>query len=148
MNQSPVTRPLLPRLLPWLFVLVLATTPPVHAADGGDWPARVLRAVNEARQQQGLPALEMTANLQRIAQAHSDDMAAKRRLSHDGFQARFDQTNSNLCVENVAGGTTIPATLVAAWSRAPQHRRNLYDPRVRRAGIAVTQVYVTLFACE
>ena len=35
-----------------------------------------------------------------------------------------------------------------AWTRAPQHRRNLYDPRVRRAGIAASQVYVTLFACE
>jgi len=48
----------------------------------------------------------------------------------------------------VAGGTAVPATLVALWMKAPQHRRNLFDPRVRHAGIAVNQVYVTLFACE
>ena len=144
MNRHPVP----PLLFPLLFTLVLAASPPTRAADDGEWSARVLRAVNEARQQQGLLPMELAPELQRIAQGHSDDMAARRRLSHDGFQARFDQTTSSLCVENVAGGTTIPATLVAAWSRAPQHRRNLYDPRVRRAGIAVTQVYVTLFACE
>ena len=135
-------------LLHCIVTLMAAAALPAGAADDGEWAARVLRAVNEARQQQGLRPLELAPDLQRIAQGHSDDMAARRRLSHDGFQARFDQTTSSLCVENVAGGTTIPATLVAAWSRAPQHRRNLYDPRVRQAGIAVNQVYVTLFLCE
>ena len=104
-------------LLRTLATLVAAMALPAGAAVDGDWSARVLSAVNEARQQQGLRPLEMAPELQRIAQGHSDDMAARRRLSHDGFQSRFDQTTSNLCVENVAGGTTIPATLVAAWSR-------------------------------
>lgn len=146
MNPRPPTS----LLRTWLLALAGAVLPAwaAQAADDADWPARVLRAVNEARQQQGLPPLAPAPELQRIAQGHSDDMAARRRLSHDGFQARFDQTTSDLCVENVAGGTTVPATLVAAWTRAPQHRRNLFDPRVRRAGIAVNQVYVTLFACE
>jgi uncharacterized protein YkwD len=138
--------PSLPLCTPAL-ALALAAVPAWAGPDAG-WPARVLRAVNDARHQQGLQALSLAPDLQRIAQGHSDDMAARRRLSHEGFQARFDQTSSDLCVENVAGGTIIPATLVAAWTQAPQHRRNLFEPRVRRAGIAVSEVYVTLFACE
>jgi uncharacterized protein YkwD len=130
----------------WL--LLLAASPSAAAADDGDWAARVLQAVNDARQQHGVPALLPAPELQRIAQRHSDEMAARRRLSHDGFQARFDSTDSLLCVENVAGGTTSPSTLVAAWTRAPRHRSNLFEPRVRRVGIADNRGYVTLFACE
>lgn len=135
-------------LLLLTLVTLLTTAGPSRASSDDEWPTRVLQAVNEARQQQGQRPLQLSPELQRIAQSHSDDMAARRRLSHDGFQRRFDLTSSDLCVENVAGGTTMPATLVAAWNRAPQHRRNLYEPRVRRVGIAVNQVYVTLFACE
>lgn len=137
-----------PRTVPALLWLMLAGAPGAVGAADADWSARVVQAVNDARRHLGLPPLQPAPELQRIAQAHSDDMAARRRLSHDGFQSRFDSTTSNLCVENVAGGTTSPATLVAAWSRAPQHRMNLFDARVRRVGIAATQAYVTLFACE
>lgn len=118
------------------------------AAADDDWPLRVLGAVNQARLQQGQPELRWSPELQAIAQTHSDAMAARARLSHEGFQARLESTTSLLCVENLAAGTTSPATLVAAWNQAPQHRRNLYEPRVRHAGIAQAGGYVTLFACE
>ena len=97
---------------------------------------------------QGLSELEASPELQAIALDHSRSMAAAGRLTHDGFQSRFDRTRRDLCVENVAAGTTRPATLVAAWNRAPQHRRNLYEPRLRRAGMAGVGAYVTLFACD
>jgi uncharacterized protein YkwD len=113
-----------------------------------DWPQRALQAVNDARLSQGLWALTAAPELQAIAQDHSVSMAATRRLTHAGFQARFDRTSSDLCVENVAAGTQQPAVLVAAWERAPQHRRNLFERRIRRAGIAAVNGYVTLFACE
>lgn len=113
-----------------------------------DWTLRVLQAINQARQAQGMGALQSSADLQAIAQDHSRAMAAQGRLTHAGFQARFDRTTSDLCVENVASGTTRPATLVAAWQRAPQHRRNLYEPRLRWAGLAGVDGFVTLFACE
>lgn len=131
-----------------LALVALVATLPVGAAEDAEWSQRVLQAVNEARQQAGVPPLQAAPDLKRIAQGHSDEMAARRRLSHDGFQARFDRTTSSLCVENVAGGTTSPATLVAAWNRAPLHRRNLYEVRVRWVGLAATDGYVTLFACE
>lgn len=118
------------------------------ADEQADWAARALQAVNQARQAQGLSELEASPELQAIALDHSRSMAAAGRLTHDGFQSRFDRTRRDLCVENVAAGTTRPATLVAAWNRAPQHRRNLYEPRLRRAGLAGVGAYVTLFACD
>lgn len=136
------------RIGPLCAGLALWAALPVGAAEDTEWSLRVLQAVNQARQQAGVPALQAAPDLSRIAQGHSDEMAARRRLSHDGFQARFDRTTSSLCVENVAGGTTHPATLVAAWNRAPLHRRNLYEARVRWVGLAATDGYVTLFACE
>lgn len=135
---------------PALVALLLLAAQPAwpQALPEGDWRAGVLSAVNQLRRAEGLEELQPAPELQSIAQAHSDDMAAQRRLSHDGFQARFDRSGSLLCVENVAAGTTRAATLVGAWSRAPAHRRNLYEPRVRRAAIAVSGAYVTFFACE
>ena len=136
------------RLQRWASASLLATACTHAAAASADWPTRALQAVNQVRQQQGLPVLQAAIELQAIAQAHSDDMAARGRLSHDGFQARLDRADRTLCVENLAGGTHRPETLVAAWSRAPAHRRNLFEPRLRHAGVAAAQGYVTFFACE
>lgn len=112
------------------------------------WRLGVLEAINRARAELGLHALQPAPELLSIAQRHSDEMAASRQLSHGGFQSRFDQTGSSLCVENVAHGTTRADTLVAAWARAPVHRRNLLEPRVQRAAVAASGAYVTFFACE
>lgn len=130
---------------------VLLTAGPALSArsqHAPEWAAKALRAVNELRLQQGLEELEWAPDLQDIAQSHSDEMAARGQLSHDGFQSRFDRTVSRMCVENVAGGSNNPAVLAAVWSRAPAHQRNLYDPRVRRAGLAENRGFVTFFACE
>ena len=58
-----MNRPLLSRLRPWtllmLPLLAALASPPARAAADGDWSARVLRAVNDARQQQSLPPLEL-----------------------------------------------------------------------------------------
>lgn len=156
MLDSTAASPRRTRLIPVLRMVVLVAAaagvgPTGRAASPTvepDWPLQALQAVNEARLSQGLWALSPAPDLQAIAQDHSTTMAASRRLTHAGFQARFDRTTSDLCVENVAVGTVQPALLVAAWERAPQHRRNLFERRIRRAGIAAVGGYVTLFACE
>lgn len=143
----PLSCPLDPHRV--LSVLLLAAAvQAASASDDADWPSRALLAVNQARLQQGQARLQLAPELQVIAMAHSADMAARGRLSHDGFQTRFERASSLLCVENVAAGSSSPATLVALWSRSPPHRRNLHEARVRRAGIADVKGYVTLFACE
>lgn len=120
----------------------------VRAQPEDAWPRQVLEAINELRQAQGLPPVSWSDTLRGVALAHSERMAGQRRLSHDGFQARFDAVDSDLCVENVAAGTLQARRLVNAWLQATLHRRNLLEPRVRRAAVVAVRGYVTLFACE
>lgn len=153
MGPTRLRTPLL--ALGLVLLAATAATRPAVAADAlpaDTWREQVLQALNGVRRSQGLADLQLAPELLPIAQGHSDDMAARRRLSHDGFDARMDRSGSLLCVENVAAGTTRPAVLLGAWTRAPVHRQNLLEPRVRRAAVAVTgtasSAYVTLFACE
>lgn len=134
------------RLVATLLIAAASAHAAAPAADA--WPQQVLQAINLQRQAQGLHALAWSDALVDVALGHSQRMADERRLSHDGFQARFDAIDSDLCVENVAAGTLQPQVLVNAWSRATLHRRNLLEPRVRRAAVAAVRGYVTLFACE
>lgn len=125
--------------------------PPRDAARAPRWPvaaAEILAEVNRVRASLGLGSLRASPDLDEIASAHSRDMAARRRPSHDGFENRLDRTGASLCVENVAAGFTAAAPLVAAWHAAPAHRRNLYEPRVSRVGIGSIDRFVTLFACD
>jgi|SRR5579864_222423 len=57
---------------------------PAAAADGYDTAAeqQLVQLVNQARSQQGLPALQQNAKLQQPARAHSQLMASRQTLSH------------------------------------------------------------------
>jgi uncharacterized protein YkwD len=121
---------------------------PARADEAPDLAAGVLAEVNRYRGGQGLAPLVADVRLQAIAQAHSQAMAQQGRLSHGGFQQRFDRSGARLCVENLAAGTFQPARVVAAWQRSPEHHRNLLDPRVQVAGVAATGSVVSLLACR
>jgi len=121
---------------------------PARPDDAPDLAAAVLAEVNLYRASQSLAPLAADARLQAIAQAHSLAMAQQGRLSHGGFQQRFDRSGARLCVENLAAGTLQPARVVAAWRRSPEHHRNLLEPRVQVAGVAATGSVVSLLACR
>lgn len=106
------------------------------------------QVINGYRQLQGLPTLEVADELQALASEHSAEMAAQRRLSHDGFQSRFGRTTSRLCVENVGWNHPSAEALLDGWRLSPEHLRNLLDPQVRRMGLAAKARYVTFFACR
>ena len=106
------------------------------------------QVINGYRQLQGLPVLEVADELQALASEHSTEMAAQRRLSHDGFQSRFGRTTSRLCVENVGWNHPSAESLLDGWRLSPEHLRNLLDPQVRRMGLAAKARYVTFFACR
>jgi len=121
---------------------------PAQASEAPDLATAVLAEVNLYRTSQGLVPLAADARLQAIAQTHSQAMAQQGRLSHGGFQQRFDRSGARLCVENLAAGTLQPARVVAAWRRSPEHHRNLLEPRVQVAGVAATGSVVSLLACR
>lgn len=103
--------------------------------------------VNEYRLRHGLPPLEASAGLEEIAWRHNAEMLEQRRLTHAGFRDRYEQTGSRVCVENLARNFLTPEAVLRGWQQSPSHDRNLLEPKVTRMGLAVTERYVTFFAC-
>ena len=123
---------------------------------GGSLARQVLDAVNQLRSSRGLSRLDDDAALQAIACSHSRALAASGSLSHEGFDARFDHSGRERCVENLAAGYRDAASLLRAWQASPPHAHNLAVPGVSRAGVAVSTGQrgatrggvVVLFACS
>lgn len=109
---------------------------------------QVLAEVNRYRASQGLGLLEPDARLQAIAAEHSAALARQGRLSHGGFQQRFQRSGAQLCVENLAAGSADAVALVAAWRASPEHHRNLLEPGVRAVGLGQAGPVVSLLACR
>jgi uncharacterized protein YkwD len=133
----------------------LLCAPPALAAEGAGRAAstagyaqRLADLINQYRQQRGLAPLAVTDDLASIATEHTAQMAAQRHLSHDGFRNRFDRTNARICVENVGWNFPVAEAQLDGWRASPGHHRNLLEPKVARMGIAVSQSYVTFFACS
>jgi uncharacterized protein YkwD len=154
----------------WLALLLW----PLHAvaagSEGGS-PARFAELeadfhdrVNEVRSSRNLIALRRLPEIDRIARAHSQDMAQRRYLSHVSPEGRnpVDRlhaggvTGFTLAAEN-AGLTSRGdpnSEILQGWLHSDEHRRNLYAPPFNATGVGVarapdgtyyyTQLYVTL----
>lgn len=103
----------------------------------------IIQLVNQARQQQGLPALVHNSALANAAQAHSDDMAQTETLSHQGsngseFWERASAAGYNMTTgaENVL--YRFDASGVGAfeqWRSSPPHNANMMNGNYREIGI-------------
>lgn len=133
-------------------VYVEAEAPPVpedRAVAASTDPAAVARelraALDQTRAQAGLPALSSLPVLDRVAQAHSDDMAAHRFVAHVSptTGAHDDRLRAagflaGLSLENVARGYSaqeIHEGLLAS----PGHRANVLHATVTHVGIGVAR---------
>ena len=123
------------------------TAPSAHSSQAA-FADQVLVAVNHYRAQRALAAWQPDEALVAIALDHSRLMAARSRLGHDGFDRRFQQARSGLCVETLAAGFSHADALVMGWRQSPTHHANLLEPKARRAGVASVDGYVTLLACD
>ncbi len=123
-----------------------ATAIPGNFAD--DFAQRLGALVNEYRTRHGVAPLVAEDKLAALARQHSADMASAGRMSHDGFQARFQDSGHAMCVENVGWNYPTPAQQLAAWEASPGHERNMSDPRVTHMGVGVAANYVTFIACR
>ena len=130
-------------LLPLLFAL------PVHAEcrlpDGAEAArAAVIGSINAIRADQGLPAVTVAAPLQRAAQGHACDNAARGRMDHRSSDGRTMQDRVEAqgyvwrqLAENVAQGQRSAAEVVRGWLQSPPHRKNMMMPRAREAGVGL-----------
>lgn len=116
------------------------------ASDG--FTQHLAQRINDYRLANGLAPLSWSDELAALAAEHSQEMAAQRQLSHNGFRDRRKRTASRICVENVAHNFPTVETLLAGWRHSPGHQRNLVEPKVERMGLAATARYVTFFACR
>ena len=111
-------------------------------------------AANAERTQHGLVALRWDDALYRAADAHAQEMAARRSISHQypgeaelsargrGVGARFSKISENVAESPDA------VTMQDAWMHSPGHRANLLDPEADSVGIRVIRRDGELYAVE
>ncbi len=104
----------------------------------------VLSQTNQFRKSNGLPALQINAELNALAQKHSVDMANGRvGFGHSGFSKRNNMARKAIpslhsFAENVAYGATSGKAVVTGWKNSPGHRRNMLG-RYKYIGIGIAK---------
>jgi uncharacterized protein YkwD len=108
----------------------------------GGLAEQVLTLVNIERARAGCSPVIRNAILQRAAQAHSADLAAPDRQSHDSpggesFVARIRAAgyHGGPVGENVAAGQSTANAVMKAWMSSPAHRANIIDCRFSALGV-------------
>jgi uncharacterized protein YkwD len=103
---------------------------------------QIVDLVNAYRKQQQLKPLEINLLANRIAKAHSQNMAEKKvAVGHDGFNQRADKLErlldyNNSCSENVAMGYLNAETVVKGWIASAVHQKNIVG-NYSKTGIGV-----------
>ena len=126
---------------PLLCALVLLAVPlPAHASSMSAPESALLREMNRARAEHGLPALRLDTHLQQAAVAHTREMLASNTFEHGAFGLRLQRykVSFSLAGENLAWGTGAMAkarVIVSEWLASPEHRANLLRPSFRRVGV-------------
>lgn len=113
-----------------------ATPVPAEASPGStaapDQAARALRLLNSWRQQNGLPPLAVASDAQSRAQAHAEQMAAARQLSHTNLQSAMGSWSR--AAENV--GYASSADIVQQmFQDSASHNRNMLAPDMTHVGV-------------
>lgn len=103
----------------------------------------IVDAVNRIRREAGLQPLEVDARLVEAARIHTEDMARRNRLGHEGSDGREVQHRAEALgydwlriAENVASGQPTVADVMGSWMDSPGHRRNILAPDTRHMGAA------------
>lgn len=113
--------------------------------------------INQQRQNQGLSALKVDAELQRVARIKAQDMVDNNYFSHTSpiYGSPFDMLKSfkvsyKTAAENIAGNSSNSAA-VNAWMNSPGHKANILNGSYQYTGIGVVssptygKVYVQMF---
>ncbi len=110
---------------------------------------KLLDLVNTYRQQNNLPVLIASENLNRMAAWLSKDMSAKNYLEHTDSLNRTPAQRAAECgssydAENIAMNTASDATTIFnQWKESPGHNENMLDPELVYTGIAKSGSYWT-----
>jgi len=105
------------------------------------YPNEIANLINNARTQNGLPALSINLQLAAAAQGHSIDMACHGLLSHTGSDASSVHQRivaagyaPSYSSEIIYGGG-YPQTAFDWWMNDPVHRNEILNPNVIEMGV-------------
>ncbi|MFI1192570.1 CAP domain-containing protein [Micromonospora sp. NPDC020750] len=105
---------------------------------------QVVDLVNAERAKAGCGALKINSKLTAAAQAHSQDQADHRKMSHDGSDGssvgkRLDRVGYawRAYGENVAWNQQTPAAVMNAWMNSSGHRANILNCSFTEIGVGV-----------
>lgn len=102
----------------------------------------VVRLVNIERGKNGLKALEIDAELSKVARTKSKDMADKGYFSHTSptYGSPFDMMKKfgikySYAGENIAKGQPTAESVVKAWMNSEGHRANILSKNFTKIGV-------------
>jgi uncharacterized protein YkwD len=108
--------------------------------------ARIVELVNAERAKAGCSRVTLDASLTKAAQAHSNDMAAHRNMSHTGSDGsspgdRLTRAGYTWRTygENVAYGYATPERVMAGWMSSPGHKANILNCAFKEIGVGLAQ---------
>lgn len=122
------------------------STPAPTTTASSSATATVVTLVNAERQKAGCAPLTVNAKLTSAAQAHSQDMADHRNMSHTGSDGsspgdritKAGYTWSSYG-ENVAYGYSTPQSVMDAWMSSPGHKANILDCNFKEIGVGLAE---------
>jgi uncharacterized protein YkwD len=128
------------RLL-FLFLIVSLMPFPVSSEEVTITPESVIALTNQERTARGLPALTVSENLTRAADAKARDMLRREYFAHAQWQQFIRQAGYLYCSagENLGLNQTQASEVVQDWMNSPTHRANLLKGRYREIGVAVVR---------
>ncbi len=117
----------------------------------------VCNLINQQRTNQGLAALKIDTEVQRVARIKAQEMVDKNYISHTSptYGSPFDMLNSfkityKTAGENIAGNSSNSAA-VTGWMNSSGHKANILNSQYQYTGIGVVsgskygKIYVQIF---
>ncbi|KAJ1663089.1 hypothetical protein IW140_005684 [Coemansia sp. RSA 1813] len=112
------------------------------------WQQDMLQQVNAVRAQNGKPAVTMSQQLTKMAQAQSDYQASAKTMTHDNPSGSLGSRCSSVGIkwsgvaENVAWNQQNVKEVMDAWINSPGHFENMIGD-YNEVGFAVNNLYWT-----
>ena len=114
--------------------------------------AELLQLTNEERRKAGVPALQLSPQLDRAAQGHAEDMVRNNFFSHTGSNGSTLVTRVgaagyaySFAGENIAAGGATPAQTIQQWMNSPGHRQNLLSRNFTQIGFGYVSAPSTAY---
>jgi len=128
--------------------LILALSLPAPACivppNASALQTEVLSSLNARRKANGLTPFKLSPKLDKAAQGHACDNAARRSISHESSDGGTLTTRLRkagykyrAAAENTGRGFGTGTRAVEWWMNSPKHRYNILFPELREVGIGI-----------